>query len=183
MRRYTITGGELPIDFLFVLRENIDTVQHVKMVQNRVPIKTYAAQLQASPTVSEALLRDELLSRGFSFLFNEPLHSYIPDFYFPEQKKIVELDGKRFHNKTKDRKRDASFHQRGILTLRIESSRVFASLKKVVEQIEYFLSPQPKEKKGQKVSPPDIALRLARRKWRNTPKIGKNGLPKKRRKR
>jgi very-short-patch-repair endonuclease len=55
-------------------------------------------------------------------LVNQPLHGYKPDFYWPEQRLILEFDGYRTHGgRSKfesDRKRDQLFATRGIQTLR-----------------------------------------------------------------
>jgi very-short-patch-repair endonuclease len=55
-------------------------------------------------------------------LVNRPLHGYKPDFYWPEQRLILEFDGYRTHGgRSKfesDRKRDQLFATRGIQTLR-----------------------------------------------------------------
>lgn len=98
-----------------------------------------SALLQAQPTASEALLRQALLDKGYQFTFNEPLLAYIPDFYFPQYSKMVELDGKWCHSRTKDRQRDAFYYSHGIRTLRIASYRVFRDIGNVLNAIERFL--------------------------------------------
>ncbi len=53
---------------------------------------------------------------------NQRLYGYVPDFYWPEHKLILEFDGYRTHGSRSkfesDRKRDQTFAAAGILTLR-----------------------------------------------------------------
>ncbi len=101
--------------------------------------EAYAQQMRDNPTASEAKLRDKLIKRGYHFEFQPVMLGYIPDFYFPTFRKIVELDGKQFHDPEKDAIRDGHFAQGGIATLRIQSSRVFSEMTKVMNAIDRFL--------------------------------------------
>lgn len=108
-----------------------------------IPIKEkkeFANFLRANPTQSEAIVFDALTERKIKFKFQRVLHGYIPDFYFPKQRKIVELDGK-CHDAVKDAKRDADFLRHGITTLRIPSRHVFEALPSVIDRIEKFIKP------------------------------------------
>jgi very-short-patch-repair endonuclease len=55
-------------------------------------------------------------------LVNRRLHGYVPDFYWPEHKLILEFDGHRTHGDRrsfeKDRRRDQTYAALGILTVR-----------------------------------------------------------------
>lgn len=107
----------------------------------------FAQRLRDNPTQSEAILCDELTRLGYQFEFQEIVLGYIPDFYFPAQQKIVELDGKKFHDEAKDAIRDENFRRNGIQTLRISSSRVFNELHNVLRAIEIFIKGSSKSKK------------------------------------
>lgn len=110
----------------------------------------YAAHLRNNPTASEAIIRDALKKRGFNFQFQAVVGGYIPDFYFPDQNKIVELDGRQFHDPVKDRKRDADLARLGITTFRIKSSRVFTAFRQVMRSIDLFVKNKPKTKRKRK---------------------------------
>ncbi len=110
----------------------------------RPPIDTtkkqqLADRMRANPTKSEKIVRDELTKAGYIFEFQYVLHGYIPDFYFPNERKIVELDGK-CHKKAYDDRRDGHFNQQGIKTHRIPSRWVFTNLPKVLSSIARFIN-------------------------------------------
>lgn len=108
----------------------------------------FAQNLRDNPTASEKLLYSELLVRGIVVEFQPVMLGYIPDFYFPLHKKIVELDGK-YHDGKRDAVRDAAFLKSGIRTLRIKSRKMFSDAEGVIRQIQSFLgrASYPKKKK------------------------------------
>jgi very-short-patch-repair endonuclease len=110
----------------------------------------FAKKLRENPTESERILNSKLLEKGWSFEFQFLLSGYIPDFYFPEKKKIVELDGKAFHDPKKDKLRDSRLKKQGIKILRIKSWRVFRELDFVLEEIEAFVFGVPVKKRKKK---------------------------------
>jgi len=86
-------------------------------------------------TLSELKIKEYLESKSINFKFQEILEEiFIADFFFPERRLIVELDGK-FHNLEKDKKRDLFFKSRGYKTLRIKSKYVFVDFNWVIEAI------------------------------------------------
>lgn len=123
--------------------------------EKRVCIEKFAKRLEKNATKSELILKAELERRKIKFEFQKVLHGRIPDFYFPKYDKIVELDGKKFHDQKKDQKRDKMFLENGIGTYRIRSHRVFKELGKVMKEINRFLSgkhriPKKRRKKKKK---------------------------------
>ena len=119
--------------------------------------EAFARELRANPTASERILKQALENKGYHIHFNEVLYAYIPDYYFPQYNKIVELDGRQFHDAERDKARDAAFHAYGIQTFRIRSYRVFTDLTQVLRSIDIFLgepvrkkTKRTKKKKGAK---------------------------------
>lgn len=110
--------------------------------------EAFARELRANPTASERILKQALEKKGYHFHFNEVLYGYIPDYYFPQYNKIVELDGRQFHDAERDKARDAAFHAYGIQTFRIRSYRVFTDLTQVLRSIDIFLG-EPGSQKDQ----------------------------------
>ncbi len=98
-----------------------------------------AKRLQNNPTASERVLRRVLTKLGYKFQFQEILYGYIPDFYFPNEKKIVELDGEWCHDKEYDARRDGHLLEWGIETYRIPSALVFKNMDRVKLLIKMFL--------------------------------------------
>ena len=127
--------------------------------------QAFAKNLQENPTKSEQILKNSLIKGGYSFKFNEILFGYIPDFYFPSKKKIVELDGKQFHNLEQDKRRDSYFAEKGIQTFRIRSRRVFTDLRQVLRSIDVFLGNpvKIKLKKKPKLKPKKVKKKLVPR--------------------
>ena len=71
----------------------------------------------------ECLRKDKL---GFRFKRQEPVGLYTLDFYCPEARLCVEVDGEQHAGRrTKDEARDDWLGQRGIYTLRVPSLDLF----------------------------------------------------------
>jgi len=62
-------------------------------------------------------------------------YNYRLDFYFPVVKLAIECDGKYWHDKDHDRKRDHYFKNKGILTLRFTDDEIMNDIKSVIEKI------------------------------------------------
>ena len=80
-------------------------------------------------SISEKVLWEQLRhdQLGYRFRRQYPIHEWVLDFYCPEVKLCVEVDGEQ-HLLTKDRDqlRDADLASLGIHTLRIPSLDLFA---------------------------------------------------------
>lgn len=89
-------------------------------------LRLRGANLRKKAYPAEVAFRDCLTDSAW--LWNEPLHGYIPDFYHPAAKLIVEIDGSSHRGAIReggDKRRDAFFAQLGIHTLRLSNGDVF----------------------------------------------------------
>lgn len=134
----------------------------------RAKKEKFAQYLIENAPECEKILRDELQRLGYNFIFQSVVFGYIADFHFPAKNKIVELDGKRFHDKAKDKIRDANLRNHGIITLRIGSHKVHRNLKAVVRAIDLFLG---NSQKPPKVKKKKKKLYTQKPAWQKVPKV------------
>jgi very-short-patch-repair endonuclease len=119
-------------------------------------IKNIAGRLRKNPTESEKILWEHIRKRrlgGYRFLRQHPLYYdhidndlfiFVPDFYCPELKLIIELDGGvHLHNKERDEKRDKILETRGFKTLRINNEDL-SNLETVKEKVLNFIEKECK---------------------------------------
>ena len=71
---------------------------------------------------------------GYKFRRQYPAGPFVLDFYSPELRLCVEIDGP-FHDAGKDKQRDAYLLERGIVTWRVSSFGVFQGTDAVVEAL------------------------------------------------
>jgi very-short-patch-repair endonuclease len=87
----------------------------------------HKAQLKKQATPAENCFLRHLASLGLTYRFQQGFYTpcyRIADFYLPEHKLIIEIDG-QYHNFAKDRRRDDWFERaRGIRTLRLTNEQV-----------------------------------------------------------
>jgi len=84
-----------------------------------------AQELRAHATLAETALLERLSNRqlqGLKFRFQHILLGYILDFYCPEYRIAIELDGHE-HNAGDDALRDRAFLSWGVLTLRFPNTK------------------------------------------------------------
>jgi very-short-patch-repair endonuclease len=107
-----------------------------------------AQQLRAEPTPAEVALLERLSRRrlqGLKFRFQHILLGYILDFYCPEYRIAIELDGDG-HDAENDALRDRTFAAWGVLTLRFPNAKpteeIVLAIRSTVRgrQIEYIRS-------------------------------------------
>jgi len=98
-----------------------------------------AQQMRRQPTQAEVLLLDHIGNRqlqGIKFRFQHILLGYILDFYSPEYRIAVELDGAG-HDAQDDAIRDRAFAVWGVLTMRFPNEKpaeeIVAALKSAVQ--------------------------------------------------
>ena len=103
------------------------------------------------------------------FDFQSVQSGYIADFYFPKQKKIVELDGKKYHDLKKDQRRDTYLRKKGVKTIRIQSRRVFTDIRRVLAQIDNFLFSTPNKYRKRNKKAYRKKLRKELKRLRNVP--------------
>jgi very-short-patch-repair endonuclease len=98
-------------------------------------------ELRSSLTAAEATLWMLIKNRqlgGRKFRRQFGVGKYILDFYCPEEKLAIELDG-NYHftliGSTEDFKRDEFLREQGIIVLRIENRTLFQNSEEVLEYI------------------------------------------------
>jgi very-short-patch-repair endonuclease len=98
----------------------------------------FASDLRKFPTYCEARLAKSLKAEGVSFDFNPIIYGFIPDFYFPKARLVVEVDGS-VHDlasvQENDKKKDSVFQQGGLLVRRYTNERVLNDLGEVIKEI------------------------------------------------
>lgn len=103
-------------------------------------LREFQKNLITNATRSELKLYKYLTNNNYSFEFQYIISPFICDFVFLKEKKIIELDSPRFHNKMKDASRDLYLSNSGFSVHRIMSYRVFKSLPDVMKEIDGFLA-------------------------------------------
>jgi very-short-patch-repair endonuclease len=104
-------------------------------------LKTYARTHRKNPTEAEkifwtAVRRNEL--DGLKFYRERVFIKYIADFYCPELKLVVEIDGPihdKPENQEYDRLRDRFFQGKGLLVKRFTNEQVIDHLEECLEEI------------------------------------------------
>lgn len=95
--------------------------------------------------------------RGIQFYRQKPIGNAIVDFYAPQAKLVIEIDGSQHltvENIQKDLKRSAGFEDQGLRILRFTNLQVLQELESVLEAIFHALpdtkNPPPPFVKGTK---------------------------------
>ena len=107
--------------------------------------KSFRKHLRNNLTPAEAALWKLLKAKQFhgkKFRKQHPIEKFIVDFYCPEHKLIIELDGE-VHNDVNsiyaDEQRDARLNELGYQVLRFENREVFEAINNVLNEIaSYF---------------------------------------------
>ena len=115
-------------------------------INNRPSLKTYRKELRKNLTAAEATLwkflqRSQL--EGRKFRRQHSVGNYILDFYCPEEKLCVELDGAGHFTDAgcaRDEERTAYLNSVGIKVLRFENKLVFKRIEAVLEEIKNSFS-------------------------------------------
>jgi len=101
---------------------------------------TVARQMRAEPTLAERKLWKHIRGlklNGIKFRRQHIINRFIVDFYCPDAKLVVEVDGE-IHKKQKssDRERDAFLQELGYRVLRFTNQEVFMQLPEVLDRIQ-----------------------------------------------
>ena len=112
---------------------------------NRKEEKVKRRMLRNNMTEAERILwvrlkRRQVMNKRFLRQFS--FGKYVVDFYCPEIKLAIEIDGNTHHTKDEleyDRKRQNEIEELDIKFLRFTNEEVFGSVDKVVADIEYFI--------------------------------------------
>ncbi|HPO05968.1 MAG TPA: endonuclease domain-containing protein [Candidatus Gracilibacteria bacterium] len=99
--------------------------------------------LRNNPTAQEIILWSRLRIKQFGYKFRRQhsIGKYIADFYCPEKKLIIELDGWQHtleNNKKYDKERTAYFQKLGYKVLRFWNNDINNNLKGVCLEIEKY---------------------------------------------
>jgi very-short-patch-repair endonuclease len=111
------------------------------MLKYSPKLKANARQLRQSLTDSERVLWQRLRGKQLSdvqFYRQKSIGPYIVDFYAPQVKLIVEIDGSQHFeapHAEKDRERDEYLGRLGLMVLRINSRQALKETEAVVEFI------------------------------------------------
>ncbi|MGE5565472.1 MAG: endonuclease domain-containing protein [Parcubacteria group bacterium] len=112
-------------------------------IEERADIVEFAQTLRAEATLPERMLWNKLRSRefmGLKFRRQHPFDPYVLDFYCPELKLCVEVDGDWTHGSEergrKDLRRDAFLQSRGIRVVHIPAGDVLQRLDEVMLSIQ-----------------------------------------------
>lgn len=108
---------------------------------NRKNLKDKRKRLRNNPTQAEAFLWGYLKNSQFEgrkFRRQSSIKSFIVDFYCPEDKLVIELDGD-FHFDEKvmkdDQRRTMKLEEKGIKVIRFENQEVLLNLENVLQEI------------------------------------------------
>ncbi|MGZ2369265.1 endonuclease domain-containing protein [Ancylomarina sp. YFZ004] len=113
----------------------------MKRYINKPILKAFRKRLRNRSTASEATLWKMLKNRqveGLKFRRQSSIGNYIVDFYCPEIKLILELDGSSHDNylsEELDAKRDKELRDEGYFILRYENHFVYDYPKEIIEGI------------------------------------------------
>ncbi len=111
------------------------------MLSYNPKLKEYARSLRKNMTDAERMLWSRIRRRqlkGNQFFRQRIIGDYIVDFYCPNAKLVVEVDGGQHYSsegKQKDEVRDSYMAQLGLSVLRFSDREVFKELERVVEAI------------------------------------------------
>jgi very-short-patch-repair endonuclease len=108
---------------------------------NRKNLKDKRKHLRNNPTQAEAFLWRYLKNsqlEGRKFRRQSSVKNFIVDFYCPEEKLVIELDGD-FHfdikAKKDDDKRTKLMEKEGLRVIRFENQEILLNLEKVLKEI------------------------------------------------
>lgn len=122
-----------------------------KQIFNRKYLLNFRRSLRSEATISENYLWKALRNRnlhGKKFRRQQGIGNYIVDFYCPEERLIIELDGSTHFNPVNenyDADRTNFFLDLNLKVIRFENRVVFENLEMVLETIsaEFMQPPRP----------------------------------------
>ena len=115
----------------------------MRKIHNKKYLKLFRRKLRKSFTPAEAFLWKHIQSKkleGRKFRRQHSIENYIPDFYCPQERLVIELDGEVHNSETArdyERKRTEVLNKLGITVIRFENRRVFVDLNSVLEEIRH----------------------------------------------
>lgn len=121
-------------------RGDLRTCQATMLPYNK-RLKTLSRSLRSNMTDTERLLWSKIRRKqlkGFQFYRQKIIGNYIADFYCPELKLVIEVDGGQHYSaegRDNDRMRDAYMAEAGITVIRFSDRDVLKELETVLEEI------------------------------------------------
>ena len=112
-----------------------------KKIHNKKELESRRKRLRKNATPAEAFLWKYLQQKkldGRKFRRQHSILNYIVDFYCPEEKLVIELDGQAHMNPTaeeKDQLRTGRLEALDLTVIRFENKSVFENLDWVLEEI------------------------------------------------
>ena len=82
-------------------------------------------------TYPEKLAAKWFDKNNIKYEYNKKILSFYPDFIVNNKKTIIEIDGKRWHDKEKDLVRDKKLKSIGYEVIRIDASNVIEKLEEI----------------------------------------------------
>ena len=126
----------------------METYNHFSY-QNADPIyyaqlKDWAKEMRPNPTEAESILRDYVRAKnlGHKFLFQYIIGQFIVDFFCPDYRLIIEVDGE-YHSEPlqeyDDKLRTQMLEELGYKVIRFSNERVLYDIDNVVKEIRSYL--------------------------------------------
>lgn len=116
------------------------------MLVYNADLKSNSRQLRKNQTDCEALLWYRLRRKclfGIQFYRQRPIGNYIVDFYAPQVKLVVELDGSQHFEESQiayDTRRDEYLAQQGLTVLRFNNAQMLRETEGVMDTIYRLLA-------------------------------------------
>jgi len=101
-------------------------------------LKNFARQLRSNQTEAETYLWQRVRKRQLKncrFYRQRIICNYIADFYCPDAKLVIEIDGGQHYEApgiTKDAKRDGHLAELGITVIRVSAREVFENIEGIL---------------------------------------------------
>ena len=121
-----------------------------------------ARVLRNNPTEAEKLFWSKVQHEqlGVKFRRQHPIDRYITDFYVPEARLIIELDGGQHNDSQKDKERTVYLESKGYRVLRFWNNEVLENIEGVIQVVQMNLQslppnpPSRKQEGGHDFPPP-----------------------------
>lgn len=113
----------------------------------------FARNLRRNPTFCEARLAKYLKMSKINYKFNPIICGFIPDFYFPQARLVVEVDGSvhdRPDVKENDKMKDVVFGKNGFIVRRYTNKKITSDIYSVIGEIRQILGNKANDGKKKK---------------------------------
>ncbi len=134
--------GTLRLQFYFIFLHYADLMDN-KYVHNNSVLKDRRKELRKNATPQEKFLWFHLKSKklGVKFLRQHSIGPYIADFYCPQNKLIIEIDGSQHtENQEYDYERNRYLEAQGYIILRFWNNEVSSNVLNVLVKVKESLT-------------------------------------------